>query len=175
MIKRFIFYNSDEIENRLAFYKPFSTFWNIFGGLCTHFFIHGHWGKRWLKIIFVVKSKVKQPQPKCKSRNLQNFNKANITQEHSLKPKTNWNFKVLLGLIISTVSITQLNSLFVFFWVQQQPWHSNVMPDKDLNLFDEYSAECVHVCPQKEERTFSSWGTVKVDTWHHSKFIESAN
>ena len=36
------------------------------------------------------------------------------------------------------------------------------MSDKDLNLFDECAAECVHLCPQKEERTSSS-------SWGHSK------
>ena len=29
------FYDSDEIEIRLPFYRSFSTFRNIFGGLCT--------------------------------------------------------------------------------------------------------------------------------------------
>ena len=47
-------------------------------------------------------------------------------------------------------TITQLNSLFVFFPVQQQPWYSNMMSDKVLNLFDECTAECVHLCPQEE-------------------------
>ena len=63
----------------------------------------------------VVKSKVTniQPQPKYKTRNFSKFNKEKISQRHSLKPKTNWNFKVVLSFIIST--ITQLNFLFVFF------------------------------------------------------------
>ena len=56
----------------------------------------------------VVKSKVTniQPQPKYKTRNFSKFNKEKISQRHSLKPKTNWNFKVLLalGLIISTIT-----------------------------------------------------------------------
>ena len=62
-----------------------------------------------------------QPQPKYKTRNFSKFNKEKI----SLKPKANWNFKVLLGLIVST--ITQLNFLFVFFQIQQQPWDSDMM------------------------------------------------
>ena len=28
-------YDSDEIEIRLPFYRSFSKFWNIFGGLCS--------------------------------------------------------------------------------------------------------------------------------------------
>ena len=35
-------YDSDEIEIRLSFYRSFSAFWNIFGGLCTQVFIHQH-------------------------------------------------------------------------------------------------------------------------------------
>ena len=71
------------------------------------------------------------------------LNKENITPRHSLKTKTNWNSKVQLCLIINT--ITQLNSLFLLFPIQQQPWHSNIMANKGLNLFDECDAECVHL------------------------------
>ena len=28
-------YGSDEIDIRLSVYRSFSTFWNLFGGLCT--------------------------------------------------------------------------------------------------------------------------------------------
>ena len=45
------------------------------------------------------------------------INKEMIAQRHSLKPKTNSNFRVLPGLIINT--IIQLNFLFVFFLIQQ--------------------------------------------------------
>ena len=45
----------------------------------------------------------------------------------------------------------QLNSLFVFFPIQQQLWHNNMMSDKDLIFFDECTAECVHLCPAQEE------------------------
>ena len=38
LIKRRIFYNSDGTKIRLSFYRSFSTFWNIFGGLCTQAF-----------------------------------------------------------------------------------------------------------------------------------------
>ena len=75
-----------------------------------------------------------------------------------MKPKTNWNFKVLLGLTIST--ITQLNFLFVFFPIQQQPWHSNVCK-KGLNLFDECAAKCVHLCIQEKSEHLLPEGTIK--------------
>ena len=38
LIKKLIFYDSDENETRLPFYKSFSTFGNVFDGLCTQFF-----------------------------------------------------------------------------------------------------------------------------------------
>ena len=53
------------------------------------------------------------------------------------------------------------------------------MADKGLNFFDKCAAECVHLCPQEEECTFS-WvnskmytpGTLansQTDREHHSK------
>ena len=41
LIKRLIFYDSNEIEIGL----PFHSFWNIFGGLCTQVFYSSTWGK----------------------------------------------------------------------------------------------------------------------------------
>ena len=38
------------------------------------------------------------------------------------------------------------------------------MTDKGLNLFDEYAARCVHLSPQEEECTSSSWGDSKIYT-----------
>ena len=38
-----------------------------------------------------------------------------------------------------------MNSLFVFFPLHQQPWHSHMMSDKGLNIFYECPAECVHL------------------------------
>ena len=38
------------------------------------------------------------------------------------------------------------------------------MAEKGLNLFDECAAECVHMCPQKEECCTSSWGDSKMYT-----------
>ena len=38
------------------------------------------------------------------------------------------------------------------------------MTDKGLNLFDDCAAECVHLCPQEEQRTSSSWGHNKMYT-----------
>ena len=35
-------YDSDKIKIRLPFYRSFSTFWNIIGGLCTQVFMHRH-------------------------------------------------------------------------------------------------------------------------------------
>ena len=42
-IKGLIFYDSDETKIRLPFYRCFSTFWNIFGGLCTQVFYSWAW------------------------------------------------------------------------------------------------------------------------------------
>ena len=36
------------------------------------------------------------------------------------------------------------------------------MADKGWNVFDEFAAECVHLCPQEEECTSSSWGHSKM-------------
>ena len=38
------------------------------------------------------------------------------------------------------------------------------MVEKDLNLFDECVAECVHLCPQVEECISSSLGDSKIYT-----------
>ena len=36
------------------------------------------------------------------------------------------------------------------------------MTDKNLNTFYECAAECVHLCPQEEKCTSSSWGHCKM-------------
>ena len=36
------------------------------------------------------------------------------------------------------------------------------MTDKGFNLFDECAARCVHLFPQEEECTSSSWGDGKM-------------
>ena len=54
-------YDSDEIDS-------------FFGGLCTKGFYSSTWGKKWLEVICVVKSKVIQPQPKYGTRNFFKFN-----------------------------------------------------------------------------------------------------
>ena len=41
--KDYFFCDYDETEIRLLFYKSISTFWNIFGGICTHFFYLWAW------------------------------------------------------------------------------------------------------------------------------------
>ena len=38
------------------------------------------------------------------------------------------------------------------------------MTDKDLNLFNEFAAELVHLCPQEEKCTSSSSGDNKIYT-----------
>ena len=38
------------------------------------------------------------------------------------------------------------------------------MSDKGLNLFDDCAAECVYLCPQKEECTVSFWEHSKIYT-----------
>ena len=38
------------------------------------------------------------------------------------------------------------------------------MTDNGFNLFDEYAARCVHLFPQEEECTSSSWGDNKIYT-----------
>ena len=46
------------------------------------------------------------------------------------------------------------------------------MADEDLNLFGECAAECVHLCPQKEECTYSPWKETKMctpGTWQNSQ------
>ena len=122
------FYDSDEIEIRLSFYRSSSRFRNTYWwSLHSGFLLISMGFKRWLEVICTVKSSHKyttQPQSKYKSRNFQNLIRKRSLR-HSLKPKTNWNFRVLLGLTMST--ITQLNFLFVFFPIQQQLWHSNMM------------------------------------------------
>ena len=112
-------YSKDELFMTLMKFRldfPFTDFplHFIIGGLCTQVFYSSAWGKRWLEVNCVIKLKVinVQPQPKYKTRNFQN-NKEKISQRHSVKPKTNWNFKVLPGLSIYTIK--QLNFLFVFF------------------------------------------------------------
>ena len=44
-----IFYGSDETEMRLPFYRSFSTFWNIFGGLHIQVFYSWAWVRSNLK------------------------------------------------------------------------------------------------------------------------------
>ena len=38
LLKRWFFYDSDGTEIRLTYYRSFSTYWNIFDGLCTQVF-----------------------------------------------------------------------------------------------------------------------------------------
>ena len=38
------------------------------------------------------------------------------------------------------------------------PRHANIMTDKGFKLFDDCAARCLHLSPQEEECTSSSWG-----------------
>ena len=62
-----IFYDTDETEIRLIFTDLSQHFEKYLVVFALKFFIHGH-GKRWRKVICVVKSKVIQPQPKFKEK-----------------------------------------------------------------------------------------------------------
>ena len=53
---RSIFDVSQGIEINLPFYRPFSTFWNVSGGLCTKSFY------LWIKNGFMDKSSVYAPE-----------------------------------------------------------------------------------------------------------------
>ena len=61
-------YDFDKIEVRLPFYRSFSKFWNIFGGLCSQVRSDSN------SFDFVVKSKFIQPQPKYKTISFLKFN-----------------------------------------------------------------------------------------------------
>ena len=103
-LKLWTFYDSDEIEIRLPFYRSFSTFANtlimvyIWWSLHSSFlFIGMGWEVTWSHFCHKIKScKHIQPQPKYKTRNFSKFNKEKISQRNLLKPETNWNLEVLL-------------------------------------------------------------------------------
>ena len=143
---------------------------SFFGVLCTQVFYSSAWGKKWLKVICVVKSKVIQPQPKYRNRNFLKFN----SLMKRLLRNIHWTQKqigkwVLLGLIIST--ITKLNSLFVFFPIYQ-PWHSiviwcqrfksfwwmccwkctSVPSGRIVSFLPEGKIKCTHLAPEQIHR-----------------------
>ena len=66
-----------------------------------------------------------------------------------MKPKTNRNFKGLLGQITSTINTVQFNNNLAI---------TIIVTDNGLSLFDECGAECAHLCPQQE------WGESKMYT-----------
>ena len=47
-------------------------------------------------------------------------------------------------------------------WFDMELANNNIVADKGLNPFDGFAAECVHLCPQGEECTSSSWGDSKM-------------
>ena len=62
------FYDSDETEIRLPFYRSFSIFYNVFGGLCTQVFYSWGWVRANVKsFICVVKLKSHNLNPNIKS------------------------------------------------------------------------------------------------------------
>ena len=42
--------------------------------------------------------------------------------------------------------------------------HASIMTNKGFNLFDDCAVRCVHLFPEEEEYTFSSWGDSKTYT-----------
>ena len=62
-------YGSDEIEIRLSFYRSLSTFWNIYGGLCT-------------QVFFFISMRVRNGSKSFVSKNQKSYNhKPNIKPE----------------------------------------------------------------------------------------------
>ena len=164
LIKGWIFHGSDEIEIKFPFYKSFSTFWNVFSGLCTQIFYSLGWDKRWLEVNFVAKSKAIQPQPKYKTRNFQNLIRNRLLRDIHWKKKTNWNFKALLAFIVNT--IIQPNSLFMFefnnnlglvIWCQTKVWiflltvllnvYICALRKNSVLLFPKGTKICTHLTP----------------------------
>ena len=82
--------------------------------------------KKWLKyhlLAYQIWKQYWQPPQKFLARNYK-LNKKRLLILHSLKPKY-WNYKVLLGPIISI--IRQLNSLLVFFSIQQKRYQNSTL------------------------------------------------
>ena len=79
LIKKWIFYDSDEIEIRLTCYRSFSTFFISYRSFCS-----STWGKGWLEVICVVKSKVIQTiqtQHKYKTTHFQNIMRKRLLRD----------------------------------------------------------------------------------------------
>ena len=69
---------------------------------------------------------------------------------------------MLLGQITSTINT--LKFLICIFSNSTMTCHNTIVTGKGLNLFDDCAAECVYLCPQEEECTFSSWGQSEMYT-----------
>ena len=121
------------------------------------FFYSWAWVKRWYRVICVVKLKVIHPQPKYKTKNFPNLRK-NLIRDITWDQKQIQISKCYLVRV--QVPWAQLNSLF--FLIQKWPCNNNIVADKGSNIFDECPAECVHLYPQEEECTTSSWGDSKI-------------
>ena len=50
-------------------------------------------------------------------------------------------------LLQNATVITKFHVYYKLRQYKQQSWHSNIISDNGLNLFDECAAECVHLCP----------------------------
>ena len=73
-------YDSDKIEIRLPFYRYFSAFWYIFGGLCTQFFYSSILGIKWLETWSHLRYKIKSHTTTTQIQN-QKFSKIEQSKE----------------------------------------------------------------------------------------------
>ena len=103
----------------------------IFDRLYTQAINSWTWVRGDVKSSCVLKLKVMKPQPKYKTKNFPNLRKI-------LLGDFNWNQKQIRiskrYLARLQVPSTHLNSLFVFFPIQQWPCHNNTVGDKGLNI-----------------------------------------
>ena len=107
----------------------------------------------------ILKLKVIQPQPKYKTGNFPNLRKR-LLRDNSNQKQIRISKCCLVRL--STINIVKFLVFFVFFSIQHRSYHNNIVPNKDINIFDKCAAECVHLCPQEEQWT-SLWTDSKGD------------
>ena len=72
------------METRHPFYRSISTFWNIFGGLCTQVFYSLAWVRSDLKSFVSSYNHSQNIKPEVFK-----FKMGKISQKDSLKPNTN--------------------------------------------------------------------------------------
>ena len=107
----------------------------------------------------ILKLKVIQPQPKYKTGNFPNLRKR-LLRDNPNQKQIRISKCCLVRL--STINIVKFLVFFVFFPIQHRSYHNNIVPNKDINIFDKCAAECVHLCPQEEQWT-SLWTDSKGD------------